>query len=176
MEWLAWGGDFGAHGILTDVAVDPAFQKKGIGKAMVLYIVQKVQEFVNDRDEFLIELLPTAGNVEFYRRCGFKYAPEIMEGCYKWVKNEKIYDKETKKHALHIANSEFMNIKHKKKGILIKPKDESTKAIKIGDIIMFVNSKNGKTLRTKVISLQNIKSDDLKVKKCDEIKIEIKVV
>lgn len=84
-------GDSAIHGLLADVIVTPKYQKQGIGKAMVQHLMQKAQEFANKHDQFMIELLPTCGNVEFYKKCGFKHLPKEMEGCYKWFKNESIY-------------------------------------------------------------------------------------
>lgn len=84
-------GDFATHGLLCDVIVHPNYQNKGVGKAMVKHIMARAQEFANKHDQFIVELLPTTGKAGFYEKCGFKYLPDKMEGCYKWFKNENIY-------------------------------------------------------------------------------------
>lgn len=33
-----------------------------------------------------VELTPTAGNEEFYRKAGFKYGKEKITGMYLWIK------------------------------------------------------------------------------------------
>lgn len=84
-------GDGATHGLLCDVIVTPEHQGKGIGKAIVKQIMKIAQQLANKHDQFMIELLPTTGNEAFYVKCGFKFAPEKMAGCYKWFKNEKRY-------------------------------------------------------------------------------------
>ena len=32
-----------------------------------------------------IELTPTEGNEEFYKKAGFKYKPEVITGMYLWI-------------------------------------------------------------------------------------------
>ena len=86
-------GDGATHGLLTDVIVTPEHQGKGVGKALVKHLMERAQQLANKHDQFMIELLPTTGNEGFYVKCGFKYAPEKMAGCYKWFKNEKRYGK-----------------------------------------------------------------------------------
>ena len=86
-------GDFATHGLLCDVIVTPSLQDRGIGKALVQHIMKMAQDFANKHDQFIIEVLPTAGKEMFYVKCGFKYAPEKMAGCYKWFKNENKYGK-----------------------------------------------------------------------------------
>ena len=84
-------GDNATHGLLCDVIVHPDYQHKGIGTAMVKYLMDRVQEFANKHDQYIVELLPTPGNREFYQKCGFKYLPDKMDGCYNWFKNQNIY-------------------------------------------------------------------------------------
>lgn len=86
-------GDGVTHGLLCDVIVTPKYQGKGVGKALVQHIMKMSQDVANKHDQFMIELLPTTGKEAFYVKCGFKYAPEKMAGCYKWFKNEEKYGK-----------------------------------------------------------------------------------
>ena len=89
-------GDGVLHGLICDVIVEPEEQHNGIGKAIVRRLVEKVQAFVDNHDQYLIELLPTAGNADFYVKCGFKHDESKMEGCYIWLKNQNKYGKVSK--------------------------------------------------------------------------------
>lgn len=77
-------GDFGCHGMLTDVVVHPNYQGKGIGERLVTKIIESINNMLKPGDKFLIELLPSAGKREFYIKLGFKYKPENMDGMYLW--------------------------------------------------------------------------------------------
>ena len=78
-------GDFGCHGLLTDIIVHPDYQGKGIGTKIVLNIKEYIYNYIDSGERFLIELCPTAGKRDFYLKCGFKYKPEMMDGMYLWV-------------------------------------------------------------------------------------------
>ena len=71
----------------------------------------QVQDFVNKRDEFLVEFTPTPENIGFYQKCGFKNEPSKMYGMYKWFKNQNIYQEGCKKHFMNLNNSPFKMIK-----------------------------------------------------------------
>ncbi len=152
-------GDGIAHGLLTDVIVSPKWQHKGIGKAIVENLKNRLQDFVNSNgDEYLLELLPTANNVEFYTRCGFKHLPENMEGCYKWFKNQNIYNKETQKHIMRLQKAPFENIKNKTKTIEMRLNDEKRSHIKKGDIIIFLLQENyEQAIKTRVKEIHKFK-------------------
>lgn len=78
-------GDFGCHGLLTDIIVHPDYQGKGIGTAIVLNIKEYINNYIKEGEKFIIELCPMAGKRDFYIKCGFKYKPEIMDGMYLWI-------------------------------------------------------------------------------------------
>jgi GNAT superfamily N-acetyltransferase len=78
-------GDFGCHGMLTDIVVHPDFQGKGIGTKIVLNIKNYLNDYVKKGEKFIIELCPTSGKRNFYIKCGFKYKPENMDGMYLWI-------------------------------------------------------------------------------------------
>ncbi len=78
-------GDFGAHGLLTDVVVLPRYQRRGIGSALVNDVLKYINEYTKKDEKFIIELCPTYGMKEFYQRLGFKYKPENMDGMYLWI-------------------------------------------------------------------------------------------
>lgn len=79
-------GDYSTHGLICDVVVLPEYQGKGIGKRMVINIIDEVKNNLNEGEQFLIELLPASGKRDFYIKCGFKYKPENMDGMYLWIK------------------------------------------------------------------------------------------
>jgi len=84
--------DSATHGLLTDMIVLPQYQRHGVGKELMKELTNRVQEFVNDKDQFLIELVPTKGNEGFYKKCGFKVDNTALLGAYKWFKNKNIYE------------------------------------------------------------------------------------
>lgn len=153
-------GDEYTHGLLCDVMVLPLYQGQGIGKAMVLQLLGRLQSYVNENcDEFLLELLPTKGNEEFYIKCGFKHKPENMEGCYLWLKNQKIYQKDSKKYIMHLKKSPFDSIKSGQKTIEMRLNDEKRRVLKKGDIILFFNDENyAEMIKTKIVALHPYKN------------------
>lgn len=80
-------GDYSIVCILTDICVKPKFQGKGIGLKIVNELKQMIENGVNVGDKMQIELTPTAGNEEFYKKAGFKYKPDVITGMYLWIKN-----------------------------------------------------------------------------------------
>ena len=78
-------GDYSISCTLTSIIVKPKFQKKGIGLKIVNELKRLIENGVNEGEKILIELVPTAGNEEFYKKAGFKYKPEVMTGMYLWI-------------------------------------------------------------------------------------------
>lgn len=79
-------GDYSIVCILTDICVKPKFQGKGIGLKIVNELKKMIESGVNAGDKMQIELTPTAGNEEFYKKTGFKYKPDVITGMYLWIK------------------------------------------------------------------------------------------
>ena len=79
-------GDYSIVCILTDICVKPKFQGKGIGLKIVNELKKMIESGVNAGDKMQIELTPTAGNEEFYKKAGFKYKPDVITGMYLWIK------------------------------------------------------------------------------------------
>lgn len=71
---------------LTDICVKPEFQKRGIGLIIVNELKKMIEAGVKVGEKMQIELTPTAGNEEFYKKAGFKYKPELITGMYLWIK------------------------------------------------------------------------------------------
>ena len=82
-------GDNNVRGLLCDVVVKEEYRNNGYGEILVKDIMQKVKENLKEDERFLIELCPSNGRRNFYKRCGFKWKPENMDGMYLWIKNEK---------------------------------------------------------------------------------------
>lgn len=83
--------DRATHGHLTDVIVLPEYQGRGIGKSLILELSNRIQTFVNNKDQFLLELVPSKGYEEFYKKCGFNIDNSALLGAYRWFKNQNIY-------------------------------------------------------------------------------------
>ena len=79
-------GDYTFKALLSDIIVKPEYQGKGYGKTVVLKILEMAKENMNVGDILCIEGSPTKGNLEFYKKCGFKYKPEVQDGIYLWLK------------------------------------------------------------------------------------------
>lgn len=79
-------GDFSIVCCLTDICVRPEYQKMGIGLKIVKRLKEMVENGVQEGEKMQIELTPTAGNEEFYKKAGFKYKPEVITGMYLWIK------------------------------------------------------------------------------------------
>ena len=79
-------GDYSIVCCLSDICVKPEFQKKGIGLIIVNELKKMIEDGVKEGEKMQIELVPTAGNEEFYQKAGFKYKPEVATGMYLWIK------------------------------------------------------------------------------------------
>ena len=78
-------GDFSIVCILSDICVKPEFQGNGIGLKIVNELKRLIEDSVKEGEKIQIELTPTAGNEEFYKKAGFKYKPDVITGMYLWV-------------------------------------------------------------------------------------------
>ena len=78
-------GDFSIVCCLSDICVRPEYQKQGIGLKIVNKLKNMIEEDIKDGEKMQIELTPTAGNEEFYKKAGFKYKPEVITGMYLWI-------------------------------------------------------------------------------------------
>lgn len=79
-------GDFSIVCCLTDICVRPEYQGRGIGLKIVDKLKSMIENGVNNGEQMQIELVPTAGNEEFYKKAGFKYNPDVIIGMYLWIK------------------------------------------------------------------------------------------
>ncbi len=79
-------GDYSIVCMLTDVCVKPEYQGKGIGRIIVKRLEELIEKNISTSEKMQIELTPTAGTEEFYKKCGFKYNPEKITGMYLWIK------------------------------------------------------------------------------------------
>ena len=78
-------GDFSIVCCLSDICVRPEYQGKGIGMKIVNKLKKMIEDGVKEGERIQIELTPTAGNEEFYKKAGFKYKPEVITGMYLWI-------------------------------------------------------------------------------------------
>ena len=79
-------GDFSIVCMLSDICVKPEFQGRGIGLRIVNELKRLIEDGVKESEKMQIELTPTAGNEEFYKRAGFRYKPDVITGMYLWIK------------------------------------------------------------------------------------------
>ena len=59
---------------------------KGIGLKIVNELKRLIEDGVKEGEKMQIELTPTAGKEEFYKKAGFKYKPDVITGMYLWIK------------------------------------------------------------------------------------------
>ena len=79
-------GDGALKGMLTDVMVRKEYHHQGVGKLVVTTLIERLRDFIKDGECFQLEASPTAGNREFYVKCGMKYKPENQDGVYLWIR------------------------------------------------------------------------------------------
>jgi len=79
-------GDYSIVCCLSDICVRPEYQGKGIGLKIVNRLRTMIEAGVKEGEKMQIELTPTAGNEEFYKKAGFKYKPDKITGMYLWIK------------------------------------------------------------------------------------------
>lgn len=79
-------GDFSIVCSLTDICVKPEYQGRGIGLKIVNELKNMIESGVKEGEKMQIELTPTAGKEEFYKKAGFKYKPDVITGMYLWIK------------------------------------------------------------------------------------------
>lgn len=79
-------GDYSIVCMLSDICVKPEFQGKGIGSKIVNELKKMIEDGVKEGEKMQIELTPTAGNEDFYKKAGFKYKPDVITGMYLWIK------------------------------------------------------------------------------------------
>ena len=79
-------GDYSIVCCLSDICVRPEYQGKGIGLKIVNRLRTMIEEGVKEGEKMQIELTPTAGNEEFYKKAGFKHKPDKITGMYLWIK------------------------------------------------------------------------------------------
>ena len=78
-------GDFSCKGVLSDILVNPEYQRRGFGKIIVGELLNIVSNSLKKGEKFQIEATPTSGNRDFYIKCGLKYKPENQDGVYIWI-------------------------------------------------------------------------------------------
>lgn len=78
-------GDNSIVCILSDICVKPSYQGKGIGLKIVKRLKEMIEAGVSEGEKMQVELTPTAGNEEFYKKAGFKYKPDVITGMYLWI-------------------------------------------------------------------------------------------
>lgn len=79
-------GDFSIVCCLSDICVRPEYQGQGIGLKIVNKLKKMIEDGTKSGEKMQIELTPTAGNEEFYKKTGFKYNPDKITGMYLWIK------------------------------------------------------------------------------------------
>ena len=72
-------GDYSIVCMLTDICVKPKAQRKGIGFKIVNELKRMIEEGVEEENKMQIELTPTAGNEEFYKKSTVKEQLENIE-------------------------------------------------------------------------------------------------
>ena len=77
--------DYSCKGVLSDIMVNPEYQKKGYGKIVVTRLFEMISNNLKEGEKYQIEATPTNGNRDFYVKCGMKYKPENQDGTYLWI-------------------------------------------------------------------------------------------
>lgn len=73
-------GDGGFLHFIQDVIVNPGFQGKGVGKALVEKCLEKIKASVPSDVSVLVTSLADKGQEKFYEKFGFRARPNEFEG------------------------------------------------------------------------------------------------
>lgn len=72
--------DGGYVSLITDVIVKPEYQRQGIGTKLMEYVMEYINNDLGDGENQLICLLSIKGKEPFYRKFGFIYRPNDING------------------------------------------------------------------------------------------------
>lgn len=80
-------GDGGYMYLIADVMVDPEYQGKGIGKAVLEQINRWLDSLAEGERFVMVNLMATKGNEGFYEKAGFVKRPndEMGAGMVRWI-------------------------------------------------------------------------------------------
>lgn len=80
----------GIYYLIVDVIVDPAYQRKGIGRKIINEIEEDIRNKTKNGQKCSINLISINGKEEFYEKCGFRKVPFDYTGfgMIKKIKNE----------------------------------------------------------------------------------------
>lgn len=80
-------GDNSLKGMLCDVIVLKDYQNQGIGRKIIENIKLMIENDLEEKEQFLLELCPVKETIKFYESCGFKYDSDDMIGMsYRFMK------------------------------------------------------------------------------------------
>ena len=147
-EFVACGrivSDYSCKGVLSDITVKPEYQGKGYGRVVLESLFEMVRNKIKLGERYQIEATPTAGNRDFYIKCGMKYKPENQDGTYLWI--------EKNVYKFHLLDKYFEMVKNGKKTSEIRIYDDKKRKMKIGEHIEFINNQNNETI---LVQIKNI--------------------
>lgn len=73
--------DFGNTAYIGDVAIEPNYQRQGIGTEIVERLLQKIIQSADEGDRIMILLESAKGKEPFYEKFGFQRNPNERIGC-----------------------------------------------------------------------------------------------
>ena len=82
---LLWDGGYVAF--LSDVIVDPRYQRKGIGRTLVEAVIKRIKDDMKPGYKVKLNLNSAKGKEPFYEKFGFKVRPneEAGAGMDQWL-------------------------------------------------------------------------------------------
>lgn len=66
--------------LISDVVVDPKYQGKGIGKKIMMEILQEISNLTLSNESCSVNLISFSGKEGFYEQCGFLRTPYDYNG------------------------------------------------------------------------------------------------
>lgn len=66
--------------LISDVVVDPKYQGKGIGKKIMMEILQEISNLTLSNESCSVNLISFSGKEGFYEQCGFSRTPYDYNG------------------------------------------------------------------------------------------------
>lgn len=75
---------------IAEVIIDPAFQRQGIGRALMARVMQHIRAAIGPRERTSVCLMAAKGKEAFYARHGFEVRPYEGHGTgmSQWIVNE----------------------------------------------------------------------------------------
>lgn len=74
-------GDYARNFYLQDIFINPHYQRKGIGTAIVKKLLNYIENLEIKNCSIMVGLMAAKGKEDFYKKLGFSSRPNDYQGC-----------------------------------------------------------------------------------------------